>query len=1083
MAFEPKKITSENIQRAVERINQEEIELKPSTKFTVNIDGVEYPPKEVMRYAHEDMNGEHLWEFSGGEATNKWLRDLGYTIKGPQPEDPILKLLSDYKNHIQKTLLTNEVYKWEMVEKFRGRPNIEAEDFTSEITQIKFGNLIYAMSIAVINNLAKERPEELREEFRKLQNEGIDLNTRISEFNKNTLKIHKGIGGELNHHQDERSIATYLTLFDNSKYTFYKSSFYGKYCKFIGVKPAQKNKKYGHYLDLIHELIENYIAQDEELITLVKSVIPDYYDGTNHLLLAQDILYQMFEQVYESTYWVFQGNPAVYDFKAAIKEGKLSDWTVSAHKEFISKGDKVIIWITGQEAGCYGLAEVTEDPVPIGEDLDSNWKIDKKFELKAEITITHNLFNNPILKSEIENLKEFKDFKGGNQGTNFSSSIKEYNKILELIEKKSSKKYWLYAPGEGASLWEEFFESGIMGLGWDTLGDLNDYADKKAIVKALQKLENTSGSKKNDASANFDFRDEIAVGDVIISKRGRQDYLGYGIVESDYYYDETRERHQKCRKVNWLKKGVWPEPKGDIVLKTLTDITKYPDYVAKLIKLIGIETEDINSHEMKEKEAKNVILYGPPGTGKTHFLQKNYIPRFTDTEDSITKEDFFLDIINQYSWWEVIATILKDIGNSKVSDILAHELLQYKAKVSNSSTIKPTIWGQLQAHTIDECENVKVKHRREPLLFWKNEDSSWDIKIGPEEEYSFTELLEKYKSFAPKTGKSIKRYVFTTFHQSYGYEEFIEGIKPITNEGKMSYEVIPGHFTKMVDRAKASPDKDFALFIDEINRGNVSQIFGELITLIEDDKREGGENPITLKLPYSGRDLSVPSNLFIYGTMNTADRSVETLDTALRRRFSFIEVLPSPSLLSPKNMITRLWNKKGFTNPLSIDPTLRKEVDSLYNLLGIDADFEKQLPNLKAEKGDWSIEHLEHITEDTFEGINLEKLLTTLNKRIEVLIDRDHTIGHAYFMSVNSLNDLKTVFADKIIPLLQEYFYGDYSKMELVIGPQFFIKKMVESVSFAIDSDESYEGVVYDIAPIKGLSGEAFMETIKGINF
>jgi 5-methylcytosine-specific restriction protein B len=168
--------------------------------------------------------------------------------------------------------------------------------------------------------------------------------------------------------------------------------------------------------------------------------------------------------------------------------------------------------------------------------------------------------------------------------------------------------------------------------------------------------------------------------------------------------------------------------------------------------------------------------------------------------------------------------------------------------------------------------------------------------------------------------------------------------------------------------------KNHVIIIDEINRGNVSAIFGELITLIEPDKREGNKEALSAILPYSKEPFEVPNNLFIIGTMNTADRSVEALDTALRRRFSFEEMLPKPELLK---------------------------------------DSENDLK------------------------ISLEKLLTCINDRIEALIDRDHTIGHSYLINVKNMTDLRLAFKDKIIPLLQEYFYGDYGKIGLVLGKGF----------------------------------------------
>ena len=175
--------------------------------------------------------------------------------------------------------------------------------------------------------------------------------------------------------------------------------------------------------------------------------------------------------------------------------------------------------------------------------------------------------------------------------------------------------------------------------------------------------------------------------------------------------------------------------------------------------------------------------------------------------------------------------------------------------------------------------------------------------------------------------------------------------------------------------------KNHVLIIDEINRGNVSAIFGELITLLEEDKRKGNPEHTEVKLPYSGKEFSVPNNVYIIGTMNTADRSVEALDTALRRRFSFVEMQPNPEILS--------------------------EV----------------------------------------ENVDLSKLLETINKRIEVLIDKDHQIGHSYFIGIQNIVDLQRTFKDKIIPLLEEYFYGDFGKIGLVLGGE-FIKSVENEITF-----------------------------------
>ncbi len=251
--------------------------------------------------------------------------------------------------------------------------------------------------------------------------------------------------------------------------------------------------------------------------------------------------------------------------------------------------------------------------------------------------------------------------------------------------------------------------------------------------------------------------------------------------------------------------------------------------------------------------------------------------------------------------------------------------------------------------------------------------------------------------------KNQGRIVFTTFHQSMSYEDFIEGIKPETVNGTVEYHVKPGIFKELCEKAKNDQENPYVLIIDEINRGNVSQIFGELITLIEPDKRLGNENELTAKLPYSPKDeFGVPNNLYIIGTMNTADRSVEAIDTALRRRFSFVEMMPKPELLDGINCTI---NGKSRT---------------------------------------------------------LKELLEIINKRIVVLKDREHQIGHSYFMKWNApttiaVDDLTSIFKNNIVPLLQEYFYGNYQNIGLVLGDE-FVKKETFGLKFASGFEDDFDG-------------------------
>lgn len=915
-------------------------------------------------------------------------------------------IIIKYKSLIQQSQLKDELYKWKHLKNFKGRPDTNAVDFAKEYKDIDYGNLMYQLAKAVGNHICRENPEDFRKLFQNLFDESKSLSDRIKFFNTDSLSLYRSIGGEKGHHQDERTIATYLTYYNPEKYTFYKSSFYLNFCRAIGVEPAGKNEKYIHYLELVNQFIKDYIIPDKELVETVKSFIPEYYDGTNHLLLAQDILYTVFNANEDDTkYWLFQANLSIYNVVDAIKDGVLKAWSVKSHKSEISIGDKIILWVSGKNSGCYALAEVTSE---VFESIDDDEEI--KYSLKpnaleitsrVSIKITHDFTTNPILKSHILEYDSLKSLKIGLQGTNFRATKKEYDTLIKIADNNQPKrKFWLYAPGQNADRWDEFYSGGIMALGWEELGDLNQYDTKEEIVKKLQ--ETSDGSKKNDAFANDEFLNNISIGDIIIVKKGRTEYLGYGIVTSDYIFDNSRNDFKSIRNVNWIKKGNWVETEQKIVLKTLTEITQYTDYVNRLIKLIGIDSS-LNQTKIME-EPVNQILYGPPGTGKTYTLKSKFFPKYIISETSITKEIHFENVIRECSWWQVIAVALMQLGKSKVSSIAEHPWVVQKTKLSNTNTVRPTLWSQLQSHTIDSCEFVNVKVKQQPYIFNKTEDSFWNIieEEVKEQVPELYELIDSVENFTPNKSKEIIRYVFTTFHQSYSYEDFIEGIKPVMNEGELdgnvSYHIEDGVFKQLCKKAEMDPENRYAIFIDEINRGNVSSIFGELITLIEQDKRKGASNEMSVILPYSKKQFSVPNNVDIYGTMNTADRSVEALDTALRRRFSFTEMLPEPELIASEG----------------------KSKDN------------------KGKVGE----------------IDLVELLKTINERIEVLVDRDHTIGHAYFMEVHDESSLKGAFKNKIIPLLQEYFFGNYEKMELVLGPEFFDTSNAKNVSFALNNHD-----------------------------
>jgi 5-methylcytosine-specific restriction protein B len=543
-----------------------------------------------------------------------------------------------------------------------------------------------------------------------------------------------------------------------------------------------------------------------------------------------------------------------------------------------------------------------------------------------------NLSKSPILKNMNPNMyyyqtiKDFDNFEkeledtssfdivnrtGQTQSGWLKIPLKHYRNYLLNISGEqfitSKTKYWIYSAGQNSCKWDEFCHDGIMAIGWDYLGDLTQYSSQDEITQKIHDFEQKTKNPKNDSKANWEFANDVQVGDIVYVKKGLKGVLiGRGIVESDYIFDDSRREYKSIRKVNWTHNGEYSVNLSDLGIeqwaqKTLTEISpsKYKDFCLKI--------EDIfMGNKMSKNISKNIplnqILYGPPGTGKTYSVRKY------------------------------------------INDIIAN--------------------------------NVGLKTNNEEQLNSKN---------------SQREIEDFYK--------------FITFHQSYSYEEFVEGIKPRididTENSPISYEYNKGIFKEICQQANSDPDNNYLLIIDEINRGNISKIFGELITLIETDKRvtPNGERifentkvqneQLLVTLTYTKSKFGVPKNLYILGTMNTSDRSIASIDIALRRRFKFIEMMPNKDLV---------------------------------------ADF----------------------------GIGFADIFENLNTKIKILLDRDHQIGHSYFIKTKyenaGVDELKTIWFTEVLPLLNEYFYCDWEKLKLIIPA--FIKKVEIPIALKSDCEE-----------------------------
>jgi len=506
---------------------------------------------------------------------------------------------------------------------------------------------------------------------------------------------------------------------------------------------------------------------------------------------------------------------------------------------------------------------------------------------------------------------------------------------------------------------------------------------------------------------------------------------------------------------------------------------------------VAIDVEQQESRIENDTIFQNTILYGPPGTGKTYSLTKyavaiieNKKPEQIDEEiytagyQSVHKRfnDYrakglieFTTFHQSYSYEDFIEGIRPSMNDDEINGSLRYDIIpgafqkfceNAQQKVISSVGIKnllndnPTVWKVslggagdnpikkycFDTHCIrigwddypdyvEDIDSVKtdLSSKAITILFdFEQGMKKGDLAVSLYNQTTIDAVgiitgdYENDKSLAVYRRKRKVRWLFTG--KTYD-------ISKLNNNKVMTpstvYRLHRIGSSDLLDSVKDLISKDLKVedtsrnhvfIIDEINRGNISKIFGELITLIEPEKRLGGQEEMKVLLPYSQRPFGVPSNVYILGTMNTADRSIALMDTALRRRFRFIEMMPDLEVLRRLN--------DG--EPLMIEDT----------------------------------------------DIDVLKMIAVMNKRIQLLYDREHTLGHAYFIELvrdNSVSNLASIFKNRILPLLQEYFFDDIRKILLVLGDnqtankdwQFILANDPEPGLFGSNDDDIPEDLTF----------------------
>ena len=382
------------------------------------------------------------------------------------------------------------------------------------------------------------------------------------------------------------------------------------------------------------------------------------------------------------------------------------------------------------------------------------------------------------------------------------------------------------------------------------------------------------------------------------------------------------------------------------------------------------------------QKPSNVIYSGVAGTGKTYRLLQ-IAEQYVDCLPAIDQKKLLSQLVNDLSWREVVCLVLLDRQSEqkdlvKVPEIITHEFFLAKAAQNERlKNLSNTAWSVLQTHSSVNSQTVSCDNRASQAYFDKDTSGAWylltDSMILLEDLQQQLAEVRQAQRDSQIDNKSMRneRFSMVSFHQAYGYEEFVEGIRPvIATQGsrQVSYEVRDGAFLQLCQRAAHDPEQRYAMLIDEINRANVARVFGELLSLIEPDKRAGLPNAMTVKLAYSGRPFSVPANVDIYATMNTQDHSLAPLDMALRRRFRFVDCPPQPEILAMINADDQI--------------------------------------------------------------IDLAQLLTALNYRITQTLGQESQLGHTFLLDINSLSQLQTALVEQIIPQLAQASGGQLSLLQ-----------------------------------------------------
>lgn len=617
------------------------------------------------------------------------------------------------------------------------------------------------------------------------------------------------------------------------------------------------------------------------------------------------------------------------------------------------------------------------------------------------------------------------------------NSIEVMRFLYSWADPREIRRVVKIAPGRDARFWDDCLRSNYICVGWDEVGDLTELEDEDTFREAFEGQYLQSDYKGNRSKCTEKARElwsltELEPGDIIIANRGTSHVLAIGeVIEPGYEWYPEREEHKHIVHVKWDTSYARDIPEQRRwALKT---VLKVPSELYSAIRsstsgkatsIPPAANDPILLSIANALERKGqVILYGPPGTGKTYLARRFAVwwlnreagmkdpmslladsETFTEAERALVTNQITNNVWwvvanpKEWSWdqlfakksvWYRYGRLQQNYARLQIGDLVVGyqatpdkrivALARIKRTLSSpelSGRTEPSIQLELvtpimNGLTYDELLADSLLSGSEPVRF-RNQGTLFALSKG-EAEHLFSLLAErdaKMLSHLQTDYGTVGQLTLITFHASYSYEDFVEGFRP-TDSGSQTLQLRleDGIFKKVCQQALLQPNKKFLMLIDEINRGHVAKIFGELITLLETDKRG-----VMVRLPQSRDSFSIPPNVYLLGTMNTADRSIKLLDAALRRRFAFVELMPDSELLQGAKI----------------------------------------------------------------QELGLDDFLNVLNARISKREGREKQIGHSFLMHngqpISDPEEFAQVFRQDILPLLQEYCYDNYADLQDFLG-------------------------------------------------